>query len=439
MNAGTKLSRARLLNSAGKGLGLMALLSPTVSEHYREVLAAGTLVESIAPDDAARDEAYWSLISKTFTIDRNHLNLNSGWTSPSPRMVAEAFLRYKQQEDATAFTMWQMLEPQAETIRSGLANLFGCDKEEIAITRNASESLQILLFGIDLRRGDEVIATSQDYPRMLTALRQRELREGPRLKLVRIPLAPDDPDVIVDALESAITSRTRLILISHQINITGQIMPVTKICDMARARGIEVIVDGAHSFGQLDFKRDDIRCDYFGSSLHKWMYAPKGAGLLYVKKEKIPSVWPLMASEDIQRNDVRKFEEIGTHSSATRLSIGEALMFHDAIGARRKEERLRYLTTYWMERLGKLDEISFNTSLDPAQYCAIANFKIKGRDPKEVTDLLMSKHRIIATPIYHDEFTGIRITPNIFTTLEQLDRFCEAIEAMVRKKNRILT
>ncbi|MGD9629464.1 MAG: aminotransferase class V-fold PLP-dependent enzyme [Pyrinomonadaceae bacterium] len=432
MTAASKLSRAKLLSSAGKGLGLMALLSSTVAELYREIVDAQIGYESLSPVLAAREEVYWARVAKAFALDRTNLNLNSGWTSPSPRMVTEAFLRYKQQEDATAFTMWQMLEPQAETIRAGLAGLFGCDKEEVAITRNASESLQILLFGIDLRRGDEVIATTQDYPRMLTALRQRELREGPRVKLVKIPIAPKNVDDIVDALEAAITPKTKLILVSHQINITGQIMPVRKICEMARARRIEVIVDGAHSLAQLDFKRDDLQCDYFGSSLHKWLYSPKGAGFLYVRKERIPNVWALMASDDKFKNDIRKFEEIGTHSSATRLSIGEALLFHEAIGAKRKEERLRYLTSYWMTRLSNAEGISFNTSFDPTQYCAIANFNINGRDPKQVTDLLMSRHRIIATPIHHEEFTGIRITPNIFTTLEQLERFCEAIEGMIR-------
>ncbi len=347
-------------------------------------------------------------------------------------MVAEAFVRYKHQEDATASTMWQVLEPQAETIRAGLAELFGCDVDEIAITRNASESLQILLLGIDLRSGDEVIATSQDYPRMLTALRQRELREGPKLKLVKIPISPTNTDDIVTAIESAISPRTKLILISHMINITGQIMPVRKICDMARSRGIETVVDGAHSFAQIDFKRDDLQCDYFGSSLHKWLYTPKGAGLLYVRKEKIRNVWALMAAEDRQKHDIRKFEEIGTHSSATRLSIGEALLFHEAIGAKRKEERLRYLTGYWTDRLKGLRGIWFNTSLDPVQFCAIANFSIEGGDPTKITDHLMAKHKIIATPIIHDEFTGIRITPNIFTTLAELDRFCGVIESMVK-------
>ncbi len=349
-------------------------------------------------------------------------------------MVTEAYVRYKHQESATSSTMWQMLAPQAETIRAGLAELFGCDSDEIAVTRNASESLQILLFGLDIRSGDEVISSTQDYPRMLNALRQRELREGPRLKLVKIPLVPCSTDEIVDAFESAITPKTRLILISHMINITGQIMPVREICDMARSRGIETVVDGAHSFAQLDFNREDLQCDYFGSSLHKWLYTPKGAGLLYVKKDKIRTVWPLMASEDEMKSDIRKFEEIGTHSSATRLAIGEALLFHEAIGPKRKEERLRYLSSYWMDRLKPLPNVRFNTSFDPEQFCAIGNFSIEGGDVTKITDYLMAKHKIIATPIVHDEFTGIRITPNIFTTLSDLDRFCKVIESLVRKR-----
>lgn len=433
MDTERKLTRGKLLASAGEGLGLMALLSPTVASLLETVQKAGRSVEHLSPADAAVNEEYWSSIAKAFAISRSNTNLNSGWTSPSPRMVTEAFFRYKHQEDATAYTMWQLLEPQAETIRAGLAELFGCDTDEIAITRNASESLQILLFGIDLRSGDEVVATTQDYPRMLTALRQREFREGPKLKLVKIPLAPANTDEIVTAIEAAITPRTKCILVSHQINITGQIMPVRKICDMARSRGIETIVDGAHSFAQLDFKRDDLHCDYFGSSLHKWLYAPKGAGLLYVRKDKIQDVWPLMVSVEKDRHDIRKFEEVGTHSSATRLSIGEALLFHEAIGAKRKEERLRLLSSYWMSRLKELPGVSFNTSFDPHQFCAIANFSIEGSDPVRVTEYLMAKHKIIAAPIVHEEFSGIRITPNIFTKLRELDRFCDAIESVAKR------
>ncbi len=432
MDTGRKLSRAKLLASAGKGLGLMALLSQTVSSLLETVENAGRLVDHLTPAEAARTEEYWDVIAESFAIPRGNLNLNSGWTSPSPRIVTEAFFRYKHNEDATAFTMWQVLEPQAETIRAGLAELFGCDPDEIAITRNASESLQILLFGIDLRSGDEVIATTQDYPRMLTALRQREARGGPVLKLVKIPVAPRDSAEIVKALESALTPKTKLILISHMINTTGQIMPVRKICDMARSRGIEVIVDGAHSLAQLNFKRDDLQCDYFGSSLHKWLYAPKGAGFLYVRKDKIPNVWPLMASVDKGATDIRKFEEIGTHSSATRLSIGEALLFHQAIRAERKEKRLRYLTSYWRERLSGVEGIGFNTSFDPDQYCAIANFSIRDADPVKVSAELFARHRIIAAPFIHEEFSGVRITPNIFTRLSELDRFCDVIERMAK-------
>lgn len=433
MIIGTKVSREKLLRSAGKSLGLMALLSPTVSRLLDRVRRANDILDGADPIEAAKAEPYWLQIADAFSVGKKTLNLNSGWTSPSPKLVTEAYRRYRRQEDATAYTMWQMLQPQAETIRAGLAELFGCSPDEIAITRNASESLQILLFGIDLRRGDEVISTTQDYPRMLTALRQRELREGPVLRLVKIPLNPQHSSEVVNAIESAISPKTRLILISHQINITGQILPVREICEMAHSKGIEAIVDGAHSLAQLDFKRDDLQCDFFGSSLHKWMYAPKGAGLLYVKKEKIPNVWALMASEDKNRSDIRKFEEIGTHSSATRLSIGEALLFHEAIGARRKEARLRYLTTYWMDRLRPVERITFNTPSDPARYCAIGNFSIAGTDPVKITDYLMNKHRIIATPVVHDEFSGVRITPNIFTAIEHLDRFVDAVTSYLKE------
>lgn len=433
MDCPTKLSRGRLLASAGKGLGLMAILAPSITSLYKNIKEAALSVGHLSPVEAATNEEYWAEVARAFTISRSNINLNSGWTSPSPRMVSGAYVRYKHQEAGMSSTMWRLLEPQVETIRTGLAGLFGCEADEIAITRNASESLQILLLGLDIRSGDEVIATTQDYPRMLTALRQREMREGPRLKLVKIPLAPVSTDEIVRAIESAITAQTRLILISHMINITGQIMPVRKICDMARSRGIETVVDGAHSFAQLDFNRDDLQCDYFGSSLHKWLYTPKGSGLLYVKKDKIPNVWPLMASEDRLKSDIRKFEEIGTHSSATRLSIGEALLFHEAIGPERKEERLRYLSSYWMNRLKALPRITFNTSFDPEQFCAIGNFSIEGGDVTKITEYLMAKHKIQATPIVHDEFTGIRITPNIFTTIRELDRFCQVIEKMTEK------
>jgi selenocysteine lyase/cysteine desulfurase len=434
MTSSTTLHRRNFLSLAGKGLGLAALSSGTVSSLLKEVQAATKCVAHLLPEQVATDEDYWAVIQNSFSVTRGIINLNNGGVSPSPRIVTEALVRYIwQQEDATAYTMWQILEPQSETIRTGLAEMFGCDREEIAITRNASESLEVLLMGIDFKSGDEILTTTQDYPRMLTTLRQREKREGLLLKLIKIPIPPKDLNEIVAAFEKGITNRTRLILMAHQVNITGQITPVKAVCDMARAKGIETIVDGAHSFAQFDFKQKDLGCDYFGTSLHKWLYAPKGTGLLYVKRSKIESIWPLMAAESKQASDIRKFEEIGTHSAAPKLAIGEALLFHNGIGGKRKEARLRYLSRYWMNRLKDVPNIRFNTSFDAHQSCAIANVQIEGTSPGAVGSYLFDKHRIFTTPIVHEEFQGIRITPNVYTTLGELDRFCAVMESIARK------
>jgi len=434
MTSSTAFDRRNFLSLAGKGLGLAALSSSTVASLLKQVQAATRTVAHLTPEQAAMDEDYWAVIQNSFTVTRGIINLNNGGVSPSPRIVTEALVRYIwQQEDATAYTMWQILEPQTETIRTGLAELFGCDREEIAITRNASESLEILLMGMDFKPGDEILTTTQDYPRMLTTLRQRELREGLKLKLIQIPIPPKNLDEITAAFEKGITSRTRLILIAHQVNITGQITPVKAVCDMARARGIETIVDGAHSFAQFDFKQKDLGCDYFGTSLHKWLYSPKGTGLLYVKRDKIEKLWPLMAAESKQAPDIRKFEEIGTHPAANKLAIGESLLFHNGIGGKRKEARLRYLSRYWMNRLKDVHKVRFNTSFDPNQSCAIANVHIEGSNPGAIGSYLFSKHHIFTTPIVHEEFQGIRITPNVYTTLGELDRFCEQMEMIARK------
>ncbi|HEX6730005.1 MAG TPA: aminotransferase class V-fold PLP-dependent enzyme [Pyrinomonadaceae bacterium] len=427
-------SRRDFLSLAGKGLGLAAMAVPSIGALAKEIETATKTVAHLTPEQVAMDEDFWSVIQNSFTVTRGIVNLNNGGVSPSPRIVTEALVRYIwQQEDATAYTMWQILEPQSETIRTGLSEMFGCDREEIAITRGASEALEILLMGIDFKPGDEILTTTQDYPRMLTTLRQRERREGLILKLVKIPIPPKDLNEITAAFEKGITSRTKLILISHQVNITGQITPVKAVCEMARAKGIETIVDGAHSFAQFDFKQKDLACDYFGTSLHKWLFAPKGSGLLFVKRDKIAKLWPLMAAEEKQKTDIRKFEEVGTHSAAPRLAIGEAMLFHNGIGGKRKEARLRYLTRYWVNQLKDIPKVSFNTSFDPNQSCAIANVHIEGTDPSAIGSYLFDKHRVFTTPIIHEEFKGIRITPNVYTTLGELDRFC-GLMAMIAKK-----
>ncbi len=432
MNSET--SRRNFLSLAGKGLGLATLAVPSIAALLKEVEAASRSVEHLTADQVAMDEDYWAVIQNSFTVTRGIINLNNGGVCPSPRIVTEALVRYTwQQEDATAYTMWQILEPQSETIRTGLAEMFGCDREEIAITRGASEALEILLMGLDFKPGDEILSTTQDYGRMLTTLRQRERREGLVLKLVQIPISPKNLNEITAAFEKGITSKTKLILISHQINLTGQITPVKAVCDMARAKGIETIVDGAHSFAQFDFQQKDLGCDYFGTSLHKWLYSPKGTGMLFVKRDKIEKLWPLMAAEAKQSGDIRKFEEVGTHSAAPRIAIGESMLFHNGIGGKRKEARLRYLSRYWMDRLKNVPKIGFNTSFDSNQFCAIANVKVDGIDPTAIGNYLFAKHRIMTTPIVHEEFKGIRITPNVYTTLGELDRFSDLMERIATK------
>jgi len=428
------INRRNFLSMVGKGVGLAALSSATVASLLEDVHAATRSVAHLSPADAAMNEDYWFEIQRSFSITRGITNLNNGGVSPSPRIVTEALCRYIwQQEDVTAYTMWSILEPQSETVRTGLADIFGCDREEIAITRNASESLEILLMGMDLKSGDEILTTTQDYPRMLTTLRQREQREGLILRMIKVPIAPSHLDDITAEFEKAISPKTRVILISHVINITGQMMPVKSICALAKSKGIEVIVDGAHAFAHFDFKQADLGCDYYGTSLHKWLFAPKGTGLLFVKRDKIEKMWPLMAADKSQKTDIRKFEEIGTHPAATRLAIGEAILYHNGIGAKRKEERLRYLSRYWMTKLKDLPNVRFHTSWEPNQSCGIANIEIVGVDPGALGSYLMDKHKILTAPINHDEFKGIRITPSVYTTLKELDRFVGVMEAVAKK------
>ncbi len=327
LNFDHDMNRRRFLSMAGKGVGLAALASASVASMLEELHAAAKRVEHLTPEQAAMDEDFWFEIQRSFSITRGITNLNNGGVSPSPRIVTEALVRYTwQQEDVTAYTMWSILEPQSETVRTGLAEIFGCDREEIAITRNASESLEIILMGLDLKSGDEILTTTQDYPRMLTTLRQRELREGLVLKMIKVPIAPKNLDDITVEFEKAITPKTRVILISHVINLTGQILPVKSICRLAKSKGIEVVIDGAHSFAHFEFKQPDLECDYYGTSLHKWLFAPKGTGLLFVKRDKIEKLWPLMAADKSQKNDIRKFEEVGTHPAAPRLELPDPLL-----------------------------------------------------------------------------------------------------------------
>lgn len=386
------------------------------------------------PEEAAGDEDFWHQIQQAFSVDRSLINLNNGGVSPSPRVVLEAMRRYLEfSNQAPTYTMWQILEPQIEGVRRRLAAHFGCSPDELAITRNASEALETCQLGLELKPGDEVLTTNQDYPRMLTTWRQRERRDGIVLRTISIPVPAMSMDDIAERIEKAITPKTRIILVCHVINLTGQILPIQRICETGRRRGIEVIVDGAHAFAHFPFKLSDLGCDYYGTSLHKWLMAPHGTGFLYVRKEKIGKVWPLMAAPKEMTENIRKFEEIGTHPAANHQAIAEALTFHEGIGIERKAARLRYLKERWVRRLEGQKGVRVLTPSDPAQSCGLALLHLEGIDPGKLSSYLFSERRIITTPIVHLEFQGIRVTPSVYTTLPEIDIFCEAIEGVLKK------
>jgi selenocysteine lyase/cysteine desulfurase len=416
-----------------KTLGAASAASFFHPETTRAVERATARIATLPPEDVAADESYWRDVQQAFTVSRSLIDLNNGFTCPSPRVVTDSLIDYIwQQEESPSYVVARLLPPRVETVRQSLGRLFGCDPEEVAIVRNTSEAMEILLLGVDLKSGDEVVTTTQDYGRMRTTLDQRRRREGIEIKYITIPVPAKTDEEMIEAFGRAITAKTKMVLMSHQINLTGQILPVKAVCEIARERGIPVMVDGAHSFCQFDFKRDDIGCDYFGTSLHKWLLAPKGTGMLYVRRDKIKGLWPLMAAPEKMDEDIRKFEEIGTHSLAPYLAIGEAIAFHNSIGGKRKEARLRYLKDYWAKKLMELPNVRLHTSLDPKMSCAIGNVEIVGISPRALTDYLWDRHHIIVAPIEHEEYQGIRVTPNIYTTLDELDHFCEVFEGVSR-------
>ncbi len=392
------------------------------------------LLDGRSPDEVAGDEEFWFQVQQAFTVDRSIINLNNGGVCPSPRVVQDALQRMIDfQNMAPAYTMWQVLEPEVESVRRRLAGAFGCAPDEMAITRNASEALEIAQLGIDLKAGDEVLTTDQDYGRMLTTWDQRARREGIVVRKVSFPDPPPSMGFLVDLFAKAVTPRTRVIHFCHITNLSGQIFPVKAICQMARARGIETIVDGAHAFAHFPFTRDDLDCDYYGTSLHKWLLAPIGTGFLYVRREKIEKLWPLMAAAETQRGDIRKFEEIGTHPAANHNAISEALTFHEGIGGERKIARLRFLRDRWMKRLEGQKGVRLYTSYDPAMSGALSNVGLAGVEPGKITSYLWDKHRILATPIGHQACPGIRVTPNVYTTLQEIDTFSGAMEEIISK------
>ena len=408
-----------------------SLAEPAWSRNLKKVLRE---FEGISPNDIATEEDFWYYIQQSFTGSPGLINLNNGGVSPAPIPVQEAVKRYYDySNEAPSYYMWRILDQGREPLRKNLAKLAGCEAEEIAINRNSSEGLETVIFGLQLKAGDEVVAAKQDYPNMVNAYNQRQKRDGIKMVWVNLELPSEDENYLAEQYIKAFTPKTKLVHITHIINWNGQILPVRKIADEAHKRGIEVIVDGAHSFAHFSFRIPDLGCDYFASSLHKWLYAPIGSGMMYVKKEKIKNIYPLFATnDDPLKNDIRKFENLGTRPFFIEQAIGKALEFHEMIGSERKERRLLYLKNYWMEKVKDVPKVKINTSLNSKWGCAIGNVAIEGKKPADLETFLFDKYKIHTVSIEWENIHGVRITPNVYTTTGNLDLLVEGITSFAK-------
>lgn len=419
--------------------GAFSVSSLFSQAHAADWQRADARVAHLSPQQVAADEDYWSVIQQGFPASSsNIIILNNGGVSPSPLVVQEALTRYNEAANqGPSYYMWRILDQGREPLRDKLALLAGTSPDEIAINRNATEALNTIIYGLDLKAGDEVIGTLQDYPNMVQAWRQRAQREGIVYKQLSFDFPIENEEQIVQAYEKAITPRTKIIHVTHVINWVGQIMPVQKISRMAHKYGIEVIVDGAHSFGLLDFTIPDLGCDYFGTSLHKFLSGPIGSGMLWIKREKIARIWPLLCNSKPQSDDIRKFETLGTRSFPIEQAIGEAINFHNAIGKKRKEERVRYLKNYWAEKVQHLPGVTLHTSLKPQFSCGICGLSIAGMTPQAVDGQLFGKYKIHTSAMVWENISCVRITPHVYTTLADLDKLVRAITeiAGVAKKS----
>ncbi|HLO80623.1 MAG TPA: aminotransferase class V-fold PLP-dependent enzyme [Chitinophagaceae bacterium] len=413
----------------GTGLGFLAFANPVFAKQAEKQIARMANYGGAGTPD---DEDFWAWIRESFTVSPNIINLNNGGVAPQPKVVQDAHIRFYQYcNEAPSYYMWQILDQGREPLRSKLADICGCSAEEVAINRNATEGLNTVIFGLDLKPGDEVVLTKQDYPNMINAWKQREKRDGVKLVWLDLPLPISNDEEIVRIYTSAFTSKTKIVHVTHLINWTGQILPIRKIADEAHKRNIEVIGDGAHTLAHFEFNVPDLGCDYFASSLHKWMSAPFGSGLLYIRKDKIRKVWALLSNNEPDGPDIRKFESLGTRSFASEMAIGAAADFHNVMGSKRKEERLRFLKDYWVRQVKELPGISFNQPDAKHQSCAIASIAVKGKKPEEVSGELFNKYKIHTVAINWENIHSVRVTPNVYTNRKDLDRLVMAIKGML--------
>jgi selenocysteine lyase/cysteine desulfurase len=421
-----------------KQLGLMAGAFSANSlfnqAHAAQFEHINLLKQDVSAKDLAMDEDYWSIIQQSYTTSPSLINLNNGGVSPSPRIVQEAVERFnKMSNEGPSYYMWRILDQGREPLRYKLAQLAGADPEEIAVNRNATEALNTVIFGLNLKAGDEVIGTKQDYPNMINAWKQRAQRDGIVYNQISFKFPIENDEEIVAGFEKAITPKTKIIHITHIINWIGQILPVKKITDMAKKHGIETIVDGAHSFGLLDYKIPELGGDYFGTSLHKFLSAPIGSGMLWIKKEKIEKIWPLVCNDKPNGTDIRKFETLGTRSFPIEQGIGEAVNFQNGIGSKRKEERIRYLKNYWASRVQNIPKVKIHTSFKDEYACAICGVSVDGMTPGELDSALFGNYKIHTVGIVWENISCVRITPHVYTRIQDLDKLVMAIDTIAKK------
>ena len=426
-------NRRSFLNKVGL-LSASALTTGLFQQAWsRDLQSALKNAEAVPPADLATDEEFWYYVQQSYTIAPSFINLNNGGVAPAPKVVADAMKRnYDFSNEAPSYFMWRIIDQGREPLRKSLAQLAGCDKEEIALHRNASEALETVIFGIDLKAGDEVVLSKQDYPNMIGAWKQREKREGIRLVWINLELPSEDENYLVKQYTDAFTAKTKLVQVTHMINWIGQKMPVRKIADAAKKNNIDVLVDGAHTFAHFEFKVPELNCDYFGTSLHKWLGAPIGTGLLYVRKEKIKTIWPLFGAGEKEEADIRKFEHLGTRPFFIEEATDKAIDFYDMIGAKRKEERLLYLKNYWMERVRNIPKVKLHTSFKKEFGCAIGLVSVEGKKPAELDSYLWTNFKIHSVGIEWENISGVRITPNVYTSTKNLDRLVEGIEKFAK-------
>lgn len=418
--------RRTFLKQMSVTLGALAMPLGLMNENKNHLNAA---VEDFESAKSKPDKDFWRWVRSSYSVSPNIINLNNGGVSPQPIITQNAQDKYnRMSNEAPSHYMWHILDKGREPLRENLATLAGVSPEEIAINRNTTEGLNTIIFGLDLKKDDEIVLTKQDYPNMMNAWKQREKRDGVKLNWVNLNLPSENEDAIVKQYVDKFTDKTKLVHITHIINWMGQIIPVKKIADEAKKRGIEVLVDGAHSFALLDFKIPDLNCDYFATSLHKFMCAPFGSGLMYIKKDKISKIWALLSANEPDGPDIRKFESLGTRSFAKEMAIGYSLDFHNTIGTERKQKRLHNLKHYWASQAKKIDRVNIKTSLNPNYSCAISTIKLDGMTTADLNSHLWKVGKIHAVGMTYENIDSVRITPNVYTSFKDLDRLLDTIE-----------